>query len=154
MATHSVSLPGEFQGQRSLVGYSLWGHKESDTTERLNNNNKDTSHQYILNSWLKDSTTVSVLAEAVGSFNIQYSVIRIFSIFRANTLKVQNQWQSHSAQRRHAEWTEDRVLGSPFQVAPEADFTPSGAPAHPLGQAAGPPYRGWLLGTPLFFCRM
>ena len=23
------------QGQRSLVGYSLWGHKESDTTERL-----------------------------------------------------------------------------------------------------------------------
>ena len=23
------------QGQRSLVGYSPWGHKESDTTERL-----------------------------------------------------------------------------------------------------------------------
>jgi len=21
-------LPGEFHGQRSLVGYSLWGHKE------------------------------------------------------------------------------------------------------------------------------
>ena len=30
-----VFLPGEFQGQRSLVGYSPWGHKESDTTERL-----------------------------------------------------------------------------------------------------------------------
>ena len=28
-----VFLPGEFHGQRSLVGYSLWGHKESDTTE-------------------------------------------------------------------------------------------------------------------------
>ena len=28
-----VSFPGEFHGQRSLVGYSLWGHKESDTTE-------------------------------------------------------------------------------------------------------------------------
>ena len=26
-------LPGEFQGQRSLAGYSLWGHKELDTTE-------------------------------------------------------------------------------------------------------------------------
>ena len=25
-------LAGEFQGHRSLVGYSLWGHKESDTT--------------------------------------------------------------------------------------------------------------------------
>ena len=28
-----VFLPGEFHGQRSLVGYSLWGHKELDTTE-------------------------------------------------------------------------------------------------------------------------
>ena len=28
-------MPGEFHGQRSLAGYSLWGHKESDTTERL-----------------------------------------------------------------------------------------------------------------------
>ena len=30
MATHPVSLPGEFHGL-----YSLWGHKESDTTEQL-----------------------------------------------------------------------------------------------------------------------
>ena len=30
-----VFLPGEFHGQRSLVGYSLWGHKESDRTERI-----------------------------------------------------------------------------------------------------------------------
>ena len=28
-----VFLPGEFHGQRSLVGYSPWSHKESDTTE-------------------------------------------------------------------------------------------------------------------------
>ena len=28
-----VLLPGEPLGQRSLVGYSPWGHKESDTTE-------------------------------------------------------------------------------------------------------------------------
>ena len=28
-----VFSPGEFHGQRSLVGYSSWGHKESDTTE-------------------------------------------------------------------------------------------------------------------------
>ena len=26
----SVFLPGEFHGQKSLVGYSPWGHKESD----------------------------------------------------------------------------------------------------------------------------
>ena len=30
-----VFLPGESQGQRSLAGYSPWGHKESDTTEWL-----------------------------------------------------------------------------------------------------------------------
>ena len=30
-----VVLPGESHGQRSLVGYSPWGRKEWDTTERL-----------------------------------------------------------------------------------------------------------------------
>ena len=30
-----VFLPGESHGLRSLVGYSPWGHKESDTTEEL-----------------------------------------------------------------------------------------------------------------------
>ena len=28
-----VFLPGKFHGQRSLAGYSPWGHKQSDTTE-------------------------------------------------------------------------------------------------------------------------
>ena len=35
-----VFLPGEFHSQRSLAGYSLWGCKESDTTELL-------THTYI-----------------------------------------------------------------------------------------------------------
>ena len=30
-----VFLPGESHGQRSLVGYSAWGAKESDMTEHL-----------------------------------------------------------------------------------------------------------------------
>ena len=30
-----VLLPGKFHGLRSLVGYSPWDRKESDTTERL-----------------------------------------------------------------------------------------------------------------------
>ena len=33
-------LPGEFHGQRSLAGYSLWDCKELDTTEQL-------THTYI-----------------------------------------------------------------------------------------------------------
>ena len=43
MASHSSILPGEFHGQRSLVGYSPWGLKESDMTEKLtlNTTSKD-----------------------------------------------------------------------------------------------------------------
>ena len=33
MATHSSILSGKSNGQRSLVGYSPWGLKESGTTE-------------------------------------------------------------------------------------------------------------------------
>ena len=31
----AVFLPGESNGQRSLAGYSPWGHKELDMIERL-----------------------------------------------------------------------------------------------------------------------
>ena len=40
-----VLLPGKFHGLRSLVGYSPWGHKESDTTEWL--------HFTFKNAWRK-----------------------------------------------------------------------------------------------------
>ena len=33
----SEQTPGDSGGQGSLAGYSPWGGKESDTTERLNN---------------------------------------------------------------------------------------------------------------------
>ena len=32
MATHYSILPGKSHVQRSVVGYSPWGHKESDMT--------------------------------------------------------------------------------------------------------------------------
>ena len=35
MATHSSILAGKSHEQRSLMGYSPWGHKESDMTEQL-----------------------------------------------------------------------------------------------------------------------
>ena len=40
--------PGDNEGQGSLVCCSLWGRKESDMTERLNNNFKtwETTHKY------------------------------------------------------------------------------------------------------------
>ena len=33
MAPTPIFLPGKSHGQRSLTGYSPWGHKESDMTE-------------------------------------------------------------------------------------------------------------------------
>ena len=44
MATTPVFLPGESQGQGSLVGCRLWGRTESDTTDQLNRNNKITAY--------------------------------------------------------------------------------------------------------------
>ena len=35
MATHSSILAWKIPWRKSLVGYSSWGRKESDTTERL-----------------------------------------------------------------------------------------------------------------------
>ena len=44
MATHSAILTWRIpHGQRSLVGYSLWGCKESDTTEWLS-----TAQQHVI----------------------------------------------------------------------------------------------------------
>ena len=35
IVTTPVFLPGESHGQKGLVGYSSWGHKESDTIDQL-----------------------------------------------------------------------------------------------------------------------
>ena len=51
MATYfSVFFPGEFHGQRSLVSYSPWGHKELDMTEWLTLRSQTLQEQLSL--WL------------------------------------------------------------------------------------------------------
>ena len=51
IATHSSTL--QSHGWRSLVGYSPWGRKESDTTERLHYVlNYHTCQMYILSQFL------------------------------------------------------------------------------------------------------
>ena len=52
MATHSSILAWEIHGQRSLVGYSPWGHKELDLTKQL-------SMHAIRN--LKDISTIAYI---------------------------------------------------------------------------------------------
>ena len=41
-----VFLPREFHGQRSLAGYSLWGHKQSDVTEETDHS-RTLEYDYI-----------------------------------------------------------------------------------------------------------
>ena len=45
----SVFLPGEFHGQRSLVSYIPWGHKESYMAEQYENNNNNGLSNFNLN---------------------------------------------------------------------------------------------------------
>ena len=42
-----VPLPGEFHGQRNLVGYSPWVGKESDRTEQLTHRHTPLSHHRL-----------------------------------------------------------------------------------------------------------
>ena len=55
-----VFLPGRFHGQRSLAGYSPWGHKELDTAELLS------THTLLLSllRWNSKEIYVSVPAHA------------------------------------------------------------------------------------------
>ena len=47
MVTHSTILPGKFQGQRSLLGYSPWVCKTDKTYQLSNNNNKSTDCLFV-----------------------------------------------------------------------------------------------------------
>ena len=53
-----VFLPGKFCGQRSLAGYSPQGHKESDTTEQLNNKSVTWEHS-VSRPWTAARTPLS-----------------------------------------------------------------------------------------------
>ena len=48
-----VFLPGEFHGPRSLVGYSLWDHEESDIAYWLNNNMEIRGDHFTLSKGLE-----------------------------------------------------------------------------------------------------
>ena len=44
----AVFLPEEFQGQKSLVGYSPWGLKESDMTEATEHAHMEGGNIYVI----------------------------------------------------------------------------------------------------------
>ena len=61
-----VFLPGESHGGRSLVGYSPWGRKESDTTELLHFGNFGNISFRYTEEWFSpfaDYTPLQVIAK-------------------------------------------------------------------------------------------
>ena len=58
-----VFLPGESHGQRSLAGYSPQGHKESDTTEWLNNSSPGVSGLFGVGEKVLTTGTAKTLAQ-------------------------------------------------------------------------------------------
>ena len=83
-----VFLPGKCHGQRSLVGYSPWGRKESDTTEWLSDFSFFHTHTHththnvlgleesILWKWLYNPKQVTDSMKSLSNYQWHFSLIR------------------------------------------------------------------------------
>ena len=84
-----VFLPGEFCGQRSLVGYSPWGLKESGTTEQPTHNTLWTWLNWDFLSWSEWSKHIrrcKYLEEKNEVFSFEASTFSFTSSYSARAL--------------------------------------------------------------------
>ena len=69
-----VFLPGKSHGWRNLVGYSSWGRKESDTTERLHSLRLVigfvSSNKCLLTLWLQSPYAVILEPKKIKSDSV------------------------------------------------------------------------------------
>ena len=56
-----VHLPGKSRGQRSLVGYSPWGRRESDTAER---------HHFHFHMYVLQACDIFLPSDGVAKINL------------------------------------------------------------------------------------
>ena len=64
-------LPGKSYGQRNLVGYSPWGHKESDMTERPRTHSHPQSPVFYASSAPRQSLFTITCQQIDSSFSLQ-----------------------------------------------------------------------------------
>ena len=85
------SFSGKSHGQRSLAGYSPWGHKELDTTQQLSNNdNCIFSYQGLPEKWCKSSSFKKHIVFAIHG--------EIFG----------PKWEREAGKERQEEWERER----------------------------------------------
>ena len=71
-----VFLPREFHGQRSLVGYSSWDHKESDMSEWLTF--EKYSEYFSMDNWLVEDQLTPADTVSFTAKVIEFNVINLF----------------------------------------------------------------------------
>ena len=78
--TPQVVLPGKSHGQRNLVGYSPWSHKELDTTEGLHFSFFSLSSVQSLSRVQLFVTTRTAAHQASRSITNSLSLLKLMSI--------------------------------------------------------------------------
>ena len=79
-----MSLPRKSRGQRSLVGYSPWGHKESDMTWWLNNNKTEVPSSNIK----VEEASEGKQLPSYGQLCLAFLPARLLTPFPRETLKL------------------------------------------------------------------
>ena len=79
-----VLLPGKSHGWRSLIGYSPWGRKESDTTERLH---------LVLVLWISTLSHFPLVSAVSWAILIGYKMLLSCSILWARRAMHWGSWQ-------------------------------------------------------------
>ena len=71
-------LQCSIHGQRSLAGYSLWGHKESDMSELLSQTSRPICHGLCLQSIVRmQPLLVPSITTVVSSESVHYALVSL-----------------------------------------------------------------------------
>ena len=139
MASHSSILAWRIP-QRSLVGYSSWGGKESDTTERLKNNKasvlffRGCCNKLLQSQWLKTTHIHSVIW--FQSFESETRILQLKSKFMSSFWRLQGRacFLTLSSFYGHFQSLYSLVYGSSFHFQ-DASLQPQLLPSvHPIFQ--------------------
>ena len=95
-----VFLPGESQGQGSLVGCCPWGHTESDTTEVTWQQQQQHSLNFLFLDYQRGWTSCHVFISYFSFLSVMFKLLFLFAIFLLNSfpywfLRVFTYWKSN-----------------------------------------------------------